>query len=179
MKLADLAQHFDATRLPVIYISGPMSGIEEFNFPAFRTAARRLRSAGFPVLDPSDFGADEKTPYNQILGRDLALVAHADVVVVLPGYQNSKGAGLEIDVALALGIPICEAGDVGPKLLALFFDGDEIETLCLAAVYADAVYEEVLHIHEYGGSVVRVELISEGFRGEVADVEAAAVADAA
>lgn len=37
-----------------IYISGPMTGLPEKNFPAFNAEANRLRALGFDVVNPVD-----------------------------------------------------------------------------------------------------------------------------
>ncbi len=88
--------------LPVLYISGPMSGKDDFNFPAFNELARRLRLFGFPVLNPADFGADASLTWAECLKRDLVLVGHCDVLILLPGYADSAGATLEVSTALGL-----------------------------------------------------------------------------
>jgi len=36
-----------------IYIAGPMSGLPEFNYPAFFAAAEQLTAAGYDVLNPA------------------------------------------------------------------------------------------------------------------------------
>jgi hypothetical protein len=92
--------------MKVIYISGPMTGIENYNFPAFNLAADMLRRNGFNVLNPADFGANPKHTWADCLKRDLLAMFNADVVVTLPGAEKSKGAGLETHVARELGIPV-------------------------------------------------------------------------
>jgi len=37
-----------------IYIAGPMTGLPEFNYPAFNAAAEYLRSLGHHVENPAD-----------------------------------------------------------------------------------------------------------------------------
>ncbi|WP_319942079.1 DUF4406 domain-containing protein [Pseudomonas quasicaspiana] len=37
-----------------IYISGPMTGLPDFNFPAFAAEANRLRGLGFDVVNPAE-----------------------------------------------------------------------------------------------------------------------------
>jgi len=40
--------------MKTIYLSGPMSGLPGFNFPAFHAAAAKLRADGFTVLNPAE-----------------------------------------------------------------------------------------------------------------------------
>ena len=37
-----------------IYLSGPMTGLPEFNYPAFHEAARRWRAIGWDVINPAE-----------------------------------------------------------------------------------------------------------------------------
>ena len=87
----------------VVYLSGPMSGHDDHNFPAFDLYARSLRRRGYRVLNPADFGANPKYSWAECLHRDLMVLGYADVVALLPGWENSAGASLEKHVALALG----------------------------------------------------------------------------
>lgn len=100
-----------------IYLSGPMTGIEDFNRPAFDKAAKELRDLGFEVIVPG-----ENESYDEIekarkevsrqkrefyLSRDIEFILEqADLVVVLPGWEESEGAKLEVAVAQAIGIPV-------------------------------------------------------------------------
>ncbi len=102
----------NATAAPVLYISGPMSGLTDFNFPAFKSAARKLRAEGYNVLDPSDFGANAWQTWEDCLSRDLGCLVHADCLIMLPGWELSRGACLERNNALALGKGILCLGDV-------------------------------------------------------------------
>lgn len=103
---------------PLAYIAGPMRGIEYFNFPAFDAAAAELRGAGWDVFSPADKDrerGDEPDPLGEnakhlsyYMVDDLAAVARADAVFLLPGWQGSRGASLEFFVAQALSIPCFE-----------------------------------------------------------------------
>jgi hypothetical protein len=116
--------------LPTIYLSGPMTGYENHNFPTFNEAARRLRLLGFPVLNPADFGGEDETnTYRVCLARDLLLLPHAKVVVMLPGWEESRGAGLEFDTALAMKIPVVRECDFGRKVVAKLFRQFEAEAI--------------------------------------------------
>lgn len=87
-----------------IYISGPMSNLPAHNFPAFNAAADQLRAAGYDVLNPAAYGEGEMT-WADYLRRDLRDVLNAGGVAVLSGWQNSRGACLEVHVADELGVP--------------------------------------------------------------------------
>jgi len=94
-----------------IYLAGPMAGYPEWNHPAFHATAGRLRSAGYVVLNPADYGTDE-TDWATCLRRDLLDVLRAEAMVVLPGWQQSHGATLEVDVAQRLGMPVHRLSDL-------------------------------------------------------------------
>jgi hypothetical protein len=94
-----------------------MTGIEDFNFPAFDEAAELLRAAGYDVINPADvdrsLGIDPKvaqitfqeSDYNAAMRRDIPLVLGADGVALLHGWRRSRGANIEHDVCRAIGNP--------------------------------------------------------------------------
>lgn len=90
-----------------IYIAGPMTGLPEFNRPAFMAAAERLRAQGFEVLNPAEhFGGDQSLPWSTYMREGIDAVLRADAVRTLPGWDASRGASLEVAVAQAVGIPV-------------------------------------------------------------------------
>lgn len=40
-----------------LYISGPITGMPDLNFPAFHAAAAALRAAGYTVTNPAELDA--------------------------------------------------------------------------------------------------------------------------
>jgi hypothetical protein len=87
-----------------VYIAGPMSGYPGHNFAAFNAWAAKLRETGYDVANPVDINPDATTPWNTYLKQDLSRVLQCDVVAVLPGWELSRGAKLEVEVAQAVGI---------------------------------------------------------------------------
>lgn len=90
-----------------IYIAGPMTGLPAFNFPAFHAAAAQLRAAGHEVENP----AENPVPacggtWLGYMRMAIAQVAKVDAVVLLPGWENSKGARVERDLAIGLGLDV-------------------------------------------------------------------------
>ena len=85
-----------------IYVSGPMTGIKDFNIPAFVNAANTLKEAGFEPVIPVRYV--EGKLYEDYLKDDLRELLDCDGIFMLPGWQDSKGAKIEHMVALACGI---------------------------------------------------------------------------
>lgn len=44
------------SRINRVYLAGPMTGIEDFNFPAFNDMAAKLRARGYVVENPAEHG---------------------------------------------------------------------------------------------------------------------------
>lgn len=88
-----------------LYVSGPMTGIVDFNYPAFAAATSKLRDAGHDVVDPSEaLGGEQGHSWEEYLRKDLADVLTVDGVALLQGWQGSRGARLEVFVAGEVGI---------------------------------------------------------------------------
>jgi nucleoside 2-deoxyribosyltransferase len=94
--------------MQVIYLSGPMSGIEELNFPHFNEVAAELRAKGYTVINPAEIDQPDKT-WEACMKRDIAELMKADTLALLDGWQKSAGAGLEVVIAAALKIEIVSA----------------------------------------------------------------------
>lgn len=94
----------------IVYLSGPMTGREDYNYPAFHEAARKLRKQGFIVSNPAEnLGGYQGLPKHTYMRRDLNHVMEADAVAVLEGWQESDGAVMEVVVANQLNKPIVRA----------------------------------------------------------------------
>ncbi len=88
-----------------IYISGPMTGLQEHNFPAFHQAAESLAQLGFEPINPADnFGGRRDLPRETYLRKDVQLLAECDGIAMLRGWRNSRGAKLEYHIAQELGL---------------------------------------------------------------------------
>jgi len=90
-----------------IYIAGPMTGLPDHNFPAFFAAARRLRAAGHGVCCPADNGAPQGgKPWSHYMRCDLLDLLTCDAVATLDGWQQSRGASLEVFLACQLDMTV-------------------------------------------------------------------------
>lgn len=103
-----------------VYIAGPMSGIPEFNFPAFYEAEEYLRSLGYDVFNPATKDAEKELDpeafetgdhvlvnergfdFREAYTWDVTKVIEADGIFMLAGWQHSPGAVGEHAVAVAM-----------------------------------------------------------------------------
>lgn len=92
--------------MTTLYIAGPMTGIPENNYPAFHDAERRLRLMGFDVLNPAnnEFLPDFEPTWADWMKIAIAQLIRADGIALLDGWENSKGARLENQIAEELQI---------------------------------------------------------------------------
>ena len=103
---------------PSAYIAGPVSGIFDDNRPMFEAARERLRAAGWLPIVPLDFTREIVSAYGQCpalvwclcMVKVLPLLEAADAIFLLPGWESSRGATREHDLALDMGKPVLVAG---------------------------------------------------------------------
>lgn len=103
-----------------LYLAGPMSGLPQFNFPAFADAKERLEAEGYDVCSPhlrddpavqdaawlSPDGNLDDLPLG-LIGSDLYSTAvsntldisECDGLALLPGWSKSSGARHEVEIA--------------------------------------------------------------------------------
>lgn len=102
-----------AVNAPVrLYLCGPMTGYPESNYPAFGRAAAELRALGYDVRNPAELEAPlawarrrrvKSVEWDDWMRVALALMLQCDALCLLPGWEESRGACLERDVACSMG----------------------------------------------------------------------------
>jgi hypothetical protein len=126
-----------------VYIAGPMTGYPEYNFPAFHHTAQVMRDIGYTVISPAELEEGKLgETWEYYMRRDLPLLCTCDMVVVLEGWEKSRGARLEVQTARALGIPVCDRGlkplsDEPPAEVAVGSITEEAERLVQGARNGD------------------------------------------
>jgi hypothetical protein len=119
--------------MKVAYVSGPYTNKSRRcvlrNIGVAEHAAMDLWHMGYAVICPhlntQDFeGKDPYTgkelTYKMILDGDLALVERCDVVIMLEGWEQSRGATREYQHAKDKGILVLEFGTSDRALIQLF-----------------------------------------------------------
>ena len=108
-----------------VYISGPIRGYPQFNFPAFAVTALKLRCAGHTVFNPAEKDEEKYGPelatsnptgdealsshefgfnLREALASDCKWICEtATAIYMLRGWEKSKGATAEHALADALG----------------------------------------------------------------------------
>lgn len=90
-----------------IYISGPMTGYNNFNYDYFDKVKRDLEREGFKVISPADIGRSlmkrhKKVSYIDFLEADLNALKECDAVYMIKGWRKSLGARIEHSYAKEL-----------------------------------------------------------------------------
>ena len=90
-----------------VYLSGPMTGLPDYNRPAFARVAEELRAQGKTVFNPGDIGPKENImPRAWYMRKDLEGLMRSDSIYLLPGWETSEGAKLEVAIAKELELPV-------------------------------------------------------------------------
>lgn len=89
-----------------IYIAGPMSGLPDFNYPAFDRRAAELRALGWIVENPAENPVPPCGSWAGYMRMALCQLATCTHIHMLPGWEQSKGARLEWHIAEALGLEV-------------------------------------------------------------------------
>ncbi|MFS7358634.1 DUF4406 domain-containing protein [Rahnella inusitata] len=89
-----------------VYIAGPMTGLPQFNRPAFHQAALNLSFEHHVPLNPAIL-PDGLTEADY-MAVGITMLQRADAIFLLTGWQFSAGARAENALALKLGLEVIE-----------------------------------------------------------------------
>lgn len=61
-----------------IYLSGPMTGVPEYNYPAFNAEAARLRALGYTVENPAENPLPADAPWPMFIRGSIRQTVKCD-----------------------------------------------------------------------------------------------------
>lgn len=99
-----------------IYLSGPITGVPDYKDRFARAAGYLERLGSFEVINPAAGIERPSWTWADWMLFDLHLLRRADVLVSLPGSDNSPGARTEREFARGLGLPCIDLVDFGESL---------------------------------------------------------------
>jgi len=101
-----------------IYISGPISGLPRLGYMAyFGGNEKKLKEKGWKVVNPTRLFPCRWPWLYRIMGYRLTLLydlwhlSRCDAIAMLPGWEYSRGANIEIQWASVFGIKIVNPYD--------------------------------------------------------------------
>lgn len=99
-----------------IYIAGPMTGLPEFNYPAFFEAQALLQDLDYDVFNPAAlpmciYDLHDEELWQWYMKRAIPLLLECEQVCLLKGWGTSKGAKLEVIIAKNFGMRLMMFSD--------------------------------------------------------------------
>jgi len=103
-----------------IFIAGPMRGYENYNFKKFDFTEELLRKLGFDVVNPARISRKFKEKdvnsdiavYNKMVDMQQEVERTCNAILLLDGWQWSKGVMLEVKTAAELNMRFLLESDI-------------------------------------------------------------------
>jgi len=88
------------------YVAGKITGLPIGEVKQkFNTISNELTEKGYQVVKPLAISGDSRC-WDDVIRNDIKQMMECDEVHMLPDWQESRGAQLERDIALRLGIQV-------------------------------------------------------------------------
>lgn len=100
------------------YLSGSVTNDPDFR-DKFDYAEFQLKNRGYKVLNPVKHEKDGKE-WSYYLRKDLRKLTRCQGIILIDGWENSKGALLELKVAQELGLAVMEFDCITGYLHSVF-----------------------------------------------------------
>ena len=103
-----------------IFIAGPMRGYEKYNFPKFDAIEKCLKDNGIDCVNPGRISRKFKEKdvnsdiavHNKMVDMQQEAERTCNAILLLNGWQWSKGVALEVKTAAELGMQFLLESDI-------------------------------------------------------------------
>ena len=97
-----------------VFLSGPMTGYPGYNFQRFNLAEKQLADAGIECVNPvnickkykEEYVLADKAVFDKMIAEQQEAERECDAILLLDGWQMSKGVKLELKTALEMDMQI-------------------------------------------------------------------------
>ena len=97
-----------------VFLSGPMTGYPGYNFQRFNLAEKQLADAGIECVNPvhickkykEEHVLADKVVFDKMIAEQQEAERGCDAILLLDGWQMSKGVRLELKTALEMDMQI-------------------------------------------------------------------------
>jgi hypothetical protein len=107
------------TNKKTLYLCGRMTGVKHHNFPKFFRAEARLQKAGYKVVNPARLNTPGEAWIDCLRNDIKYIVNHCDGIALLDDWMLSRGAKLELAIALRLEMFVISAHTLRPMNITL------------------------------------------------------------
>ena len=97
----------------VYYLSGPMTGYENYNYASFEINATNLRALGLKIESPHENPwpdghetMDKNKLWRWLMDTAIKQMAACKGIILMKGWPQSSGARIELNLAITEGWPV-------------------------------------------------------------------------
>ncbi|MDH4127675.1 MAG: DUF4406 domain-containing protein [Spirochaetota bacterium] len=84
-----------------VYISGSITNNPDY-IAQFKNAASVLKDRGYDPINPVELSHNHDKTWKEFMKEDIKALLDCDCIYMLPRWENSIGANLELTIAKAL-----------------------------------------------------------------------------
>ena len=110
-----------------VFVSGPMTGCEKYNFPKFDAVSNWIRGLGILATNPAQIARqyreaeilNDPETFKDMIRSELAVLVRCSHIFLLNGWERSAGAKRELKIALDLGLEVVLEGTTAEEMRSL------------------------------------------------------------